>query len=55
MEIARDELKIHNVAERLFSIPKKLLENMGAAHEALVENSSMISGIEQQLKLQIPL
>ena len=50
MEIARDELKIHNVAERLFSIPKKLLENMGAAHEALVENSSMISGIEQQLK-----
>ena len=50
MEIARDELKIRNVAERLFSIPKELLEKTSAAHEALVENSSMISGIEQQLK-----
>lgn len=50
MEIARDELKIHNVAERLFSIPKELLEKMSAAHDELVENSSMISGIEQQLK-----
>lgn len=50
MEIARDELKIHNVAERLFSISKELLEKLSAAHNALVENSSIISGIEQQLK-----
>lgn len=50
MEIARDELKIRNVASRLFSVPTELLEKIQSAHDALVENSSVISDIEQQFK-----
>ena len=52
MEIARDELKIRNVASRLFSVPTELLEKIQSAHDALIENSSVISDIEQRLKQQ---
>lgn len=50
MEITRDKLKIRNVASRLFSVPTELLEKIQSAHDALIENSSVISDIEQQFK-----
>ena len=50
MEIAKDDLKIRNVAERLFSIPKHVTQEIDVAHKALVENSILISTVESQLE-----
>lgn len=50
MEIARDDLKIRNVAERLFSIPEYMVQEIDTAHKALVENSTLISDIEHKLE-----
>ncbi len=50
MDIARDELKIRSVAERLFFIPNELTQNINVAYAALVENNSSISEIEQEIE-----